>query len=149
MLMIATAFFSVCLAIGPEQDMVAHTTPFMMLILCLPGCFVVAILEHMYTPQGKTMRMKITAGVVFTFCLSSAFKVTLSFLSIGGMRATKLAQSIDYLWTVLVLSVPFMVPQPSSIYQLQPQEPQPGDIVEISMRPDSDVSVAQNRGISV
>ncbi len=63
------SFFSVCLAIKPVEDMIAHTSPFIVLLFVLPCLYLSLLNQRRSYPHGFLL------GTIFFF-LTSCLKVS-------------------------------------------------------------------------
>lgn len=110
LLVIVAAFFSLCLAIGPSDNMFAHTVPFVALILAFPLVFVMHCLQH-----EERAPLYIAAVIIFavlsllnaTFILTAL--ITHHHLPVG------VAQTVDILWLLFALPAPFLMPPPKLV----------------------------------
>ena len=104
--------FSVCLfpvifAIGPGDDMLGHTIPFLILILSLPLLYI----SH-YLQQEKPSRVHLIAVVLY--CLVSGVKASFTTIALATRHhlPRTIAQPIDFLWVGLAIPAPFLYPPP-------------------------------------
>ena len=106
-LVLVAAFFSLCLAIRPELDMMGHTLPFVALVLILPLVFLMHCIQcrqrtHLYLAGvGVYMLLSLAKAVFDVYALTS-----------GGHVPPTVAQGVDLLWLACALGAPFLVPAP-------------------------------------
>jgi hypothetical protein len=106
-LVLVAAFFSLCLAIRPEDDMYGHTLPFVALLLILPLTSVM----HCWVRRGRTPLHVGFVTVYMTLSLAKVF-FDLYGLSTGTHVPVKLAHPVDIVWTLCAISAPFLIPPP-------------------------------------
>lgn len=106
-LVLVAAFFSLCLAIRPEDDMYGHTLPFVALLIVLP----LTSLMHCWLRRGRTM---LHVSFVTVYMILSLAKVAFDIYGLGtGTHVpVKLAQPVDVLWTLCAIGAPFLIPPP-------------------------------------
>ena len=96
------AFFALCLAVGPDEDMIAHTTPFLCLIIALPLMY----LSHWLRAHQPTSLH--TAAVAF-YGVVSYVKASLTITALVATHVPgKYALFIDYLWMGGAVVAPFL-----------------------------------------
>jgi hypothetical protein len=106
-LVLVAAFFSLCLAIRPELDMMGHTLPFVALVLILPLVF----LMHCIQCRQRTNKYLLGVGVYMVLSLVKAV-FDLYALTSGSHVPPAVAQGVDLLWLACALGAPFLVPAP-------------------------------------
>lgn len=106
-LVVVAAFFSLCLAIRPEDDMVGHTLPFVALLLILPLTSVM----HCWVRRDRTT---LHVSFVTVYMILSLAKVVFDIygLSTGTHVPVKLAHPVDIVWTLCAVAAPFLIPPP-------------------------------------
>lgn len=106
-LVLVSAFFSLSLAIRPEDDMYGHTLPFVALMLIFP----LTSLMHCWLRRGRTT---LHVSFVTVYMTLSVTKVSFDLygLSTGTHVPVKFAQPVDILWTLCAISAPFLIPPP-------------------------------------
>lgn len=117
-LVLVAAFFSLCLAIRPEDDMYGHTLPFVALMLVFP----LTSLMHCWLRRGRTT---LHVSFVTIYMILSVTKVAFDTygLSTGTHVPVKLAQPVDVLWTLCAISAPFLIPPPIDQGEASPALP--------------------------
>jgi hypothetical protein len=106
-LVLVAAFFSLCLAIGPGDNMIAHTVPFVALVLAFPFVFVMHCLQ--YEERSILYVAAVTAFVVLSL-LNVAF--ILIALTTHNHLPVRIAQTVDILWLLFAIPAPFLMPPP-------------------------------------
>jgi hypothetical protein len=109
-LVLVAAFFSLCLAIGPSDNMFAHTVPFVALVLAFPLVFVMHCLQ-------QKARSPLYIAAVATFAVLSLLNAT--FISIALIThhhlPVSIAQTVDILWLLFALPAPFLMLPPKLV----------------------------------
>jgi hypothetical protein len=107
LLVMVAAFFSVCLAIGPGENMVAHTIPFVALVLVFPLVFT------MHCLQSKERSLGYIAAIA-VFGVISLLNATCILTALVTHRhlPVSIAQPIDILWLLFAIPAPFLMPSP-------------------------------------
>lgn len=117
---LVAAFFSLCLAIRPEDDMVTHSAPFVALVLGFAALYVL----HFFQFQGKRPRDYVAMVVFYTFV--SLVKASFTFVALhtnGEYSAPAgVAKPVDTLWVILALFAPFFFHPPSATKELYSQQ---------------------------
>ena len=102
LLALVSGFFSLCLAVGPSDDMVAHTVPFICLIIILPLVYI----AHCLQSEDQSV-----AVVVYT--LVSGVKASLDIIALTERHIDgRYAQFMDFLWVALAVPAPLLSPPP-------------------------------------
>ena len=109
-LVAVAATFSLCLAVGPEENMVMHTAPFIALMIAFPLMFIM----HCLQDQNR----KVVVVVACTaFMAVSIIKVIFSSIALirfenFGPVSAAIAQPVDLIWVLMALTAPFLMPVP-------------------------------------
>lgn len=106
-LVLVAAFFSLCLAIRPEDDMYGHTLPFVALLIVLPLTSVM----HCWLRRGRSTLHVAFVSVYMLLSLAKVF-FDLYGLSTGTHVPVKLAHPVDLVWTLCAIAAPFLIPPP-------------------------------------
>ena len=102
------AFFSVCLAVGPMDDMVAHTVPFICMIFTWALIYVCHWLQ--INPDDRSWTY---TSFLWLFVAVSMVKAALDIVALSGPHLDpRHAQFIDFLWMGLVGPLGFLSPPP-------------------------------------
>jgi hypothetical protein len=114
-LVLVAAFFSLCLAIRPEDDMYGHTLPFVALLIVLPLTSVM----HCWVRRGRTT---LHVSFVSVYMGLSIVKACFNIygLSTGTPVLVKFAQPVDLAWTLCAIAAPFLIPPPIEQEQAAP-----------------------------
>ncbi len=106
-LVLASAFFSLCLAIRPENDMYGHTLPFVVLMIFFPAT---SLMHCWLRPQRTALHV----AFVSAYVLFSAIKVTFDLYGLITRTHVPVswAHPVDVLWTLCAISAPFLIPPP-------------------------------------
>jgi hypothetical protein len=109
-LVLVAAFFSLCLAIGPSDNMFAHTVPFVALVLAFPLVFVMHCLQHQE-------RSPLYIAAVITFTVLSFLNATFILIALVTHHhlPVGIAQTVDILWLLFALPAPFLTPPPKQV----------------------------------
>ena len=107
-LVLVAAFFSLCLAIRPEDDMYGHTLPFVALLIVLPLTSVM----HCWLRRNRTTLHVAFVSVYMVLSLAKVF-FDLYGLSTGTHVPVKLAHPVDVVWTLCAIAAPFLIPPPN------------------------------------
>lgn len=106
-LVLVAAFFSLCLAIRPEDDMYGHTLPFVALLVVLPLTSVM----HCWLRRDRTT-LHVTFVSVYTLLSFAKVFFDIYGLSTGTHVPVKLAHPVDIVWTLCAIAAPFLIPPP-------------------------------------
>jgi len=102
-------FFSTCLAIGPDDDMPVHTTPFLFLIFAMPLVFIVQVLE-MYARPRVPPHAKVSAIVAAGMTISWWLFGTLVILALSHKHVdATFGQTADILFMVFFGLAPIFI----------------------------------------
>ncbi|MEP0942455.1 MAG: hypothetical protein ABJH63_05110 [Rhizobiaceae bacterium] len=109
-LVIAAAAFSLCLAVPPEENMIIHTSPFVVLVLAFPLAFVLRSLQD-------SNRTQFYLAATCSFMAISILKATFTVIALAQIEGyrhvpAEIAQPVDIIWTLMALSAPFLAPIP-------------------------------------
>tara|TARA_B100002051_G_C16627969_1_gene581726 strand:- start:171 stop:986 length:816 start_codon:yes stop_codon:yes gene_type:complete len=110
-LVAVAATFSLCLAIGPEENMVMHTSPFVALMIAMPLVFVM----HCFQDQNRKMIFVVACTA---FMIVSIIKVIFASIALiqfenFGPVPPSISQPMDLIWVLMALTAPFLMPVPS------------------------------------
>jgi hypothetical protein len=116
-LVLVAAFFSMVLAVRPQDDVIGHTMPFVALVVVLPIVFLMHCLEC----KDRAPIYLVGVGIFLILSLTKAvFDIyALSNLSTGAHVPPSVAQAVDLMWLVCALGAPFVTPVPA-FAKLQP-----------------------------
>jgi hypothetical protein len=114
------AFFSLCLAIRPEDDMITHSAPFVALVLGFALLYVL----HFFQFQGKRPKEYIFMVVVYTLLsLVKASFTVIALVTEGAMSVpSTVGKPVDTLWVILALFAPFFFHPPSATKELYSEQ---------------------------
>ena len=110
-LVAVAATFSLCLAIGPEENMIMHTSPFVALMIAMPLVFVM----HCFQDQNRKMIFIVACTL---FMIVSIIKVIFASIALiqfenVGPVPPSISQPMDLIWVLMALTAPFLMPVPS------------------------------------
>ena len=117
-LVAVAATFSLCLAIGPEENMVMHTSPFVALMIAFPLIFIM----HCLQDQNRTLMVVVACTAFMTVSIVKvifALIALIQFEDFGPVPAA-ISQPMDLIWVLMALTAPFLMPVPS-IYPSEKQ----------------------------
>lgn len=100
-------FFSICLAVGPAENMQLHTAPFMCLVIVLPMVHLVQL--------GQRKQPLWYTTLTLLFFASSAAKFSFTFYALsrpGHHMPSTPARLVDGAWVALALLASFLMPMP-------------------------------------
>jgi hypothetical protein len=109
LLVLVAAFFSICLAIGPDDNMVAHTVPFVALVLAFPLIFTMHCLQRQ---ERSIWYVSAIVAFVVLSLLNATFILTA--LATHNHLPASIAQTVDILWLLFAISAPFLI-SPSNL----------------------------------
>ena len=110
-LVAVAATFSLCLAIGPEENMVMHTLPFVALMIAFPLMFIM----HCLQDQNRKMIVVVACTAFMAVSIVKAIfscVALIQFENFGPVPAA-IAQPMDLIWILMALTAPFLMPVPS------------------------------------
>ncbi len=110
-LVVVAAAFSVCLAVGPEENMVMHTAPFVALVIAFPVIFIM----HCLQDQNRTMMVVVSCTVFMAISTVKVIFTLIALLQFENFRhvPAEIARPVDLIWLLLALTAPFLMPTPS------------------------------------
>jgi hypothetical protein len=108
LLIFVASFVSLLVSIKPEQDMVAHTVPFLSLILILPCVYAV----HCWQSCQRSWTYILAVVLYGAF---SAVKASFTIIALATKQhlSANWAQKIDIVWLLLAIPAPFLMPPPA------------------------------------
>ena len=110
-LVAVAATFSLCLAIGPEENMVMHSTPFVGLMIAMPLVFVM----HCFQDQNRKMIFVVGCTVFMTVSIIKVIFASIALIQFEnfGPVPPSISQPMDLIWVLMALTAPFLMPVPS------------------------------------
>ncbi len=114
-LVLVAAFFSLCLAIRPEDDMYGHTLPFVALLIVLP---LTSVMHCWLRRDRTTLHFSFVAVYMVLSIVKACFN--LYGLSTGTPVLVQFARPVDLAWTLCAIAAPFLIPPPVEQEQTAP-----------------------------
>mmetsp|Transcript_19568 Transcript_19568/g.26860 ORF Transcript_19568/g.26860 Transcript_19568/m.26860 type:complete len:827 (+) Transcript_19568:134-2614(+) len=108
LLIFVASFGSLFVSIQPEQDMIAHTVPFLSLIIILPCVYAV----HCWQSCQRSWTYVLAVVLYGAF---SAVKASLTIIALATKHhlSADWAQRVDIIWLLLAIPAPFLMPPPA------------------------------------